>query len=568
MLKKEPAPEPVATTPAPAPAPAALPANPTLRIFADVDAGKFTLDDQPPGDLQDGQLSLDNLPPGKHTLKIGSAREQATIVFEASVGAPPNIESVVAKEALAVTVAGMGGRLRVQSSAGAAKVFLDGKPAGETGAAGLDLTDLTPGNHELALGEGKDRRSMMLAVGPAPMLTAFLKSDRNVGTLVVLTAEDGVRVFLNGKEYRRQTQRGQLRIPNLDVKPYTIRVVKDGFLDTAEQVAEVRKGEEAKLEFRLQPMPRVASLAIQGAVPGAQVLLDDSPIGTVQDDGSFSASSVSPGAHALELRKDSYKPRRIERRFEAGAAVQLAAADVALEKLPGGLRITVNPPDARITLARAGEAARQVTAGSPLTLPDGAYTITARAPNFAERSTTVNVVAGETKPVEIVLTRNEVKTAGMADWDDPNGWQHENDWYVRKGGDFVGFKPAQTTGSLTFTAHLRKGRRLQWIVGRTDPQNYLLLQIDDKSFYRINVVNGKRTELPRLQHPAVKQDIYTLQIEIAGNRAVHRLFDAGKWVVLDTWEDPARNLGNGKFGLLIPGGDTVALSNFAFTPAH
>ena len=55
------------------------------------------------------------------------------------------------------------------------------------------------------------------------------------------------------------------RIPNLDVKSYTVHVVKDGFLETTEQKAEVHKGEEFKLEFHLQPMPRVASLAIQGA---------------------------------------------------------------------------------------------------------------------------------------------------------------------------------------------------------------------------------------------------------------------------------------------------------------
>ena len=45
---------------------------------------------------------------------------------------------------------------------------------------------------------------MKESFGPAPMLTAFLKSDLNIGTLIVSTGEDDVKVFLNDKEYRAQ----------------------------------------------------------------------------------------------------------------------------------------------------------------------------------------------------------------------------------------------------------------------------------------------------------------------------------------------------------------------------
>jgi len=56
---------------------------------------------------------------------------------------------------------------------------------------------------------------MSESFGAAPMLTAFLKTDVNAGTLIVSTGQDGVRVFLNGKEYRRLTSHGQLRVPIL-----------------------------------------------------------------------------------------------------------------------------------------------------------------------------------------------------------------------------------------------------------------------------------------------------------------------------------------------------------------
>ena len=223
----------------------------------------------------------------------------------------PVVDSLSAKEAVAITVASLGPHANVQSTLGPVKVSLDGAPAGESGATGLELNGLAAGNHELAFGEGKDRRAVTISIGEAPALTAFLKSDRNVGTLMVVTQEDGVRVWLNGKEQRRQTQKGKLRITGLDVKSYTIRVAKDGFLDTPEQQVDVRKGEEAKLEFALRPVPKVASLSIAGGIPGTDVVLDQNSIGTVRDDGSFSAMSVPPGDHVIELRKESYRPEEV-----------------------------------------------------------------------------------------------------------------------------------------------------------------------------------------------------------------------------------------------------------------
>jgi len=569
-FKRAPAAAPVSGEPAPAApvaAPVAPPPNSTVRVLADVEAGKVALDDNPPGDLQDGQISLDNLAPGKHSLKISAAHEQATIALEAVPGAPPNVESVAAKEVIAVTVTSMGGRAKVQSSAGSAKVSVDGKAVGETGAAGLELNDLAPGNHELTVGEGKDLRSMVVGIGPAPMLTVFLKSDRNAGALVLVTGEDGVHVFLDGKEYRKQTERGQLRINNLPVKEYAVRVAKDGFLEEPEQRAPVRKGEESKLEFHLRPLPRVASLVISGAIPGAVVLLDGNPIGTVQDDGSFRQSSVSPGEHALELRKDAYRPKKIEKRFEAGASVDLAAADVAMEKIPATLRLRVTPPDARVTISRAGEAPRAV-GDTTLTVADGTYTLAARAPNYADKSVTVTVSAGETKAVDLVLTStaSAVKVLGMADWDEPAGWVEEAGWFVRKGGNFVGYKPSQITGTFVFTLDLRKGKRLQWVVARVDAKNYLLFQMDKKFFYRAQVVDGKEKELNKTPYAAPKGSALTIEMGVAVGNITHKLWDGSKWGVLDSWTEADRQFGNGKFGFLIPGGDTVALSNFGFTP--
>jgi hypothetical protein len=569
--KRKPPPPPaqssVPVAPAPVPA-AAPPPNAALHVSADTEGVRITLDEQPAVELEEGQLAVTDLASGPHSLKIGGLREQAAINFKTAAGAIPVVDSPTAKEAVAITVASLGGHASVQSTLGTVKVSLDGGPPRESGPSGLEFDGLSLGNHELAFGEGKDRRAVTVSLGEAPAIAAFLKSDRNVGTLMVVTQEDGVRVWLNGKEQRRQTQKGKLRITGLDVKSYTVRVAKDGFLATPEQQVDVRKGEEAKLDFSLRPVPLVASLSIAGGIPGTEVVLDQTPIGTVRDDGSFSAMSVPPGDHTIELRKDSYRPKKFDRRFEAGGAVQLSAADAALEKLQGIITFKIFPPDARVTYNRAGEAPKPVV-GSSLTAAEGSYTVTAHAPNFIDRSITFALAAGEPKLVEIVLehiSHEEVPKRGMSDWEDPGGWSLSDNWYARKGGNFVGYKPAQTGGTFVFTIELRKGKKLQWEAAHTDDANYLLFQMDKKFFYRAQVVNGKETQLKKIPHSLEKQPAYTIQIEVAGGSIVHKYWDGSKWLLLDDWQEPGRAFQNGKFGFLLPGTDTIALSNFSFAP--
>jgi serine/threonine-protein kinase len=565
--KPKPAAPPVTIAPIAPPVVAAAELPPTtLRIAADLEGGKVTFDDGSAQDLQDAQISLENISPGKHVLKINGAHEEGTIQFEAADGAAPTVTSLTAREAIVVAVANKGGAGRVQTSTAAAKITLDGQPVGETSATGLDLNGLAAGNHELAVGDGKDLRSIVVGIAAAPMLSVFLKSDRNIGTMVVVTGEDGVRVFLNGKEYRRQTQRGLLRIPNLEVKGYSVRIVKDGFLEVPEQQASIRKGAEVKLEFKLQPIPKVASLSIQGATAGATVFLDQNSIGEVQDDGTFTASSVPPGDHTIELRKDTYRPRKMDRHFEAGAAIQLGAADTALEKALSTLVLHVTPPGARVTINRSGETPKPVTE-STISVPDGSYTLTGRASNYAERSVTISISAGETKSVDLVLPKMDApKPLGMSDWDEPAAWIEERGWFVHKGGNFVGFKPPQVVGTLVFVIDLRKGKRLQWVARYSDPKNYLLFQMDKKVFYRVQVVDGKETVLEKKPYPTQKQSTYRIAVDISAGAIVNKLYDGSKWMVLDNWEESGRSFSRGKFGFMLPGSDSVAISDFSFSP--
>jgi hypothetical protein len=78
-----------------------------------------------------------------------------------------------------------------------------------------------------------------------------------------------------------------LRVPNLELKDYVVQVSRSGYEDPPQQKIRIRKGEEAKLIFNLQPQKRLASLTIQGGAPGTTVLVDQTPVGTIQNNGGF-----------------------------------------------------------------------------------------------------------------------------------------------------------------------------------------------------------------------------------------------------------------------------------------
>ena len=391
---------------------------------------------------------------------------------------------------------------------------------------------------------------------PPPTSTEALTSD-NLGTLVVVTGQDKAKVFLNGKPQAQLTQNGQLRIPNLELKDYVVRVSKSGFQDIPEQKIRIRKGEQAKLVFNLQPLPHLASLTIQGGIPGATVLIDQSPVGTVQADGTLNVATVNPGDHTIEVRKDRFKAKQIKKHFVVGSAVSLAANDVTLEAAPADLKIAFTPADAQVTLAKAGETPIKISSGGATSLAAGSYTLTAKTADNFSRSLTVEVGAGQSKNLDLSLAPD-----GMSKFDDAASWKQEKGAFVRKGGDFVMYGSSPTSGTFVFSAMLNKGHRLQWVLNCTDVNNYILFQMDDNNFYRTVIRNGQKGDEIKIPHKNEKKAFRTLQVRVGPNEIVHEIRQGDSWVVLDRWTPPGMNLSLGKFGFYIPGNDQVTLSSF------
>jgi eukaryotic-like serine/threonine-protein kinase len=549
---------------APAAVPAPEPPTPVVKLSSDTADGRVLFDDQRAADLQNAQWSLDKLTPGEHKLKFEAKQGSASFSFSSDAsGALTVSPPVTGKGMLAVIVSGAGDKLHVYSSDSAFKSSFDGQPALELPPDGVDIPASTAGAHQLTLNHGADEYKLNVDVKSTPTLTVFLESGQNVGALLVVTGQDKTKVFLGGKPLQDISDRGQLLIPNLEPKNYVVRVSKAGYQD-AEQTIRVRKGEQGKLVFNLQPLPHLAVLSIQGGPPGAAVLVDQSPAGTIQSDGSLSIGTVNPGDRVVEIRKDKFKPRQIKKHFVAGAVVLLSSAEVALEALPGELKITFSPPDAQVTLTKAGDVPVKLSSGTPASLPAGNYALSAKTTDGVTRAATIDVVGGQSKSLDLSLAPD-----GMTKWSDPSGWKQERDAFVHKGGEFVLYDVMPATGTFVFSAMLSKGstflkgHRLQWVVNYVDANNYELFQMDDNDFYRTVIRNGQKTDDAKVPFKGEKKSFRTLQIHVDQNEILHQIKQGGNWVVLDRWTQTGSNLSQGRFGFLIPGNDEVALSGFA-----
>jgi serine/threonine-protein kinase len=547
-----------------------LPAG--LRVTTDADNPDVKLDDQALGGAAP-DFATDSVASGHHRLVLNSRQGQATIEFDSAPATLPVIAGALqARNINAVVLSQFGAHARLYSSE-PLPVSVDNSAPVTATPDGIELPVLAAGSHTLSVGEGASQRSLAFQSGSAPALTAFIeqKAAPETGGVLVTAGVDGATVLINGKPNRRPTKNGQIRIGNLKPGDYSIQVVKDGFEPPAEQKVAVKKGEDARLQFQLRPAVRMATIHVQGAPAGAQVLIDDNPAGVVQADGAFSAP-VNPGAHSVMLRNGRAQSRPVQRQFAAGQTMQFSGSELALQLPQGVLRVHVSPAGAHVTIRGETEresAARALTQES-LTLPEGTYVVSATAPDYNPSSKTVTVSSSAPAPVDITLIAKVKKPAavtGMNRWDDAKGWTQEGAWQIHKGGNFLSFQSEEVNGRIEFNALLQKGKRLEWFLARKDDRNYLLFRLDKKNLVVEQMAEGKNREIAKTPVSFDHEQPVAVRIEVSAG-AVNTSFrqGTGGWTNTTPLTNPAGNFDKGRFGLHIGGRDEIGINSFTYDP--
>ncbi len=224
-----------------------------------------------------------------------------------------------------------------------------------------------------------------------------------------------------------------------------------------------------------------------------------------------------------------------------------------------------------LTLRRDGETAARAISDKTLSLSPGTYTVGGKAAGYRDYAATARLDAGQSKTLSLIMELDQSKrrqepVSALEEWGKGRGWMREGPLLVRRGGKFVLAPIKPGPGTYSFTAILKKGRRLEWVVNYRDEGNYLLYQLGKNFFHRIEVREGQRSSPVRLRHDLHPNEFVTVHIEVTGDSIVQRAQQNGQSVLLDEWRHSGAGFTRGRFGFHVPGRDQIALREISFIP--
>jgi len=530
-----------------------------LRLFSDLKTARVSFDDQPAGELQEGSFVADGVSYSQHTFRLHeSSGELLTVQFQARPGELPLLSAPVsARNTQAVVVTQLGSRARIYATqplqVGRTNDSLQAIPGD-----GLELTGLSSSTNTILLTDGKDSRQISVEMSNAPLVSVWLTSDRNIGTVIVESNVPDAQVIVDGRPRTRPLRDGRTVLA-LEPGRHSIRLSKEDYEDAPEQTVEIGKGDSQRLAFELKPVARTSALSIEGATPGADVLLDGTRIGKTDPDGAFSQADISPGRHTISLRRDNFEERTFQETFTGGATVTISGGSGQLRAF-GSVMAKVTPPDATITLKREGDAqSRTIKSGQSISLPAGKYQVSAQSAQHTSRLETIAVEPGKQTAIDWVLaaTPAEAKAAPAPKeftgyFQDPSAWKKYGEWWMRDRPGMAWF--ALNRGSFTIdflkqsgrVLFVRTSKRIEWVVDYKDKDNQIAYSLDGKTIHRRQFVAGKTISETRQPAPGCDGDTCRLEIEITPAHVVIRS-GSGKFIIDDVKRpDPSAALG--RFG--------------------
>jgi serine/threonine-protein kinase len=531
-----------------------VPELPTLRVLGN---GIVYVDSDPPSDIQEGQFQR-QLTASDHTVRVVMSRT-SEVSFKVHVEADglPVVSDISAREMTPLIANNFGPVTKIFSGTKASvPVRMNGQKVGDLTVNGLDLPTLAPNSYDLSIGDGKDAKIRTIEIGPARTLTVLLEADPNVGRLLVQTNEDGAAVVLlaNGKEISRKvTQNHQAGFANLRVRGYTVQVSKDGFDTDGEKSVDLTKGAETTVSIDLRRRSKPGTILIK-TTAAAEVFLDDRRVGQAQPDGSLEIPGITLGTHKVEARLKQFRTRMDSVNIGDG---ETKTVDLVLARAPGTVRIQRDPIHSVVTYRRTDESAEKTAGQNQLSLPEGAYVFTAKAPDYLPLTSNVVVRADEVVPVDLRLMPirkqdgappvNPMETLWpKGAWEQPQ----TRDWFEHRGEAFLGVTRSGP-GTITFDAPLSEsgvfgtGRKLVWATNYVDARNYTRYELNGKNLTITTIKEGRSTKSsPKAVKPAAsysvrlewQADSITVKINGATIEEINGEFQAGKFGFLQNKE--------------------------------
>ncbi len=224
------------------------------------------------------------------------------------------------------------GELEVKSEPSGAKIYLDGKAAGDTPSV---LSKVSPGRHRVQV--SKDgyvpfEGTVEIRARERARIEASLK--RATGGILVVTEPPGANVSVDGRRAGVSPYGGK----GLTPRKYRVRVDKEGY-ETWE--GEVTVIAEKDVEVPVALKLKGGELLVQSEPPGAKVYLTGKEIGSTPT----KVSGIPPGVYELRVIKEGYAPHEAQVKVVGGRTETVQAS---LRKSAGSLLLRTEPAGANV----------------------------------------------------------------------------------------------------------------------------------------------------------------------------------------------------------------------------
>ncbi len=277
-----------------------------------------------------------------------------------------------------------------------ANVFIDGALRGVTP---LTLFDLSTGRHHVRFELGDyEQKDEFLSLSEGAYVLRHADMTPVKGLLLVTSEPSGCAISLDGVSLG-QTPR---LITTLDAKgTYKLVLEKAGYQS---RTTEVKFSGRTPLVKHENLILDSGILEVESQPSGATVMVN----GLVRGKTPLKMSDIPKGRVAITLQLEGYKDVSRELTLNAGDSQRL---DVALDGIPGSLRLTSVPDGARFYIDGSAQGRGPIELGN---VAPGRYTVRAQLDGYGAVEKTVVVANGQSVREEFVLEsvlgRLEVRT--------------------------------------------------------------------------------------------------------------------------------------------------------------
>ncbi|MBA7497543.1 hypothetical protein ES704_00271 [subsurface metagenome] len=179
-------------------------------------------------------LNLDRVTTGQHRVKLVMAGYQD---WSSYVSVSPSRTTTVSADLIPLPVYGS---ISISCNQGNARIYLDGNYQKRTSAnKSVEIKNVRKGYHEILItkdGYQKWVSTILVTANQTHMVSAYLVSEINYGSLAVYCNISGAKIFINGT-YKVTTLSSQPKIlEEIKERKYEITLIKDGYRTWVEDI--------------------------------------------------------------------------------------------------------------------------------------------------------------------------------------------------------------------------------------------------------------------------------------------------------------------------------------------